>query len=746
MSEAAHVLQLSSSRNPHRGRHRDFRACISLMALAPALAVSAPLVFEETAKILSPVPGHEFPIGVAVEGDTIIATGRTFDGPIEHHDVFLFRRDSNGTWTYVRTLARNSCDSSEAAEDTCNASVAIRNGVAVVSAGQLHVFTRAADGSWVAAPASGFSGPGDAAVGTGAVFTSESNGCTWSSQAFRRNAAGQWSLAATFPGPSFPCDPWGLLGSDIDVSAGNRLIVGNSDYVDDAHIYEPNGSTWAQTAVLTSPVNAIRFGGSVAIDDSRAFVSGTMDMPIHVFARATGSWQHAANIVPPDSLQHGPPRAIRARDLVAAGFAFDPDRSGSVRLFRANSTNQYEQVAKLVGSDAGARQLYLGERMDAYVSGSFARVVASGGGALYVFDLNRWGTTPAPRQEDFEAGNAVNWTSIAGSSFAVVASGGSHVYRQSSLMGDAGSFVTGIDWTNQGIEADVKPTAFDGSNRWVGLAVRRTDASNYYYVTLRQSNVLELKRMLNGAFVTLASHPIQVALHRTTRLRIEAIGTLIRVYVNGRRALQVHDSSLARGHAGLLMYKARADFDNVVLSQNPQVALLDQRAYAPIEQRWDMTAGVWSASLDANNNQRLVQQDLSGDARAVALVQAQDQIVQAQATATSFASGTGSRWFGLMARYIDANNYYYVTLRSDQTISLRKLVNGAIHVLDSAPLTVAAGTTYAIRLEAVGSSLRAYVNGNLVLEASDTTHARGRYGPVMYKAAATYADVLTWEP
>jgi hypothetical protein len=62
-------------------------------------------------------------------------------------------------------------------------------------------------------------------------------------------------------------------------------------------------------------------------------------------------------------------------------------------------------------------------------------------------------------------------------------------------------------------------------------------------------------------------------------------------------------------------------------------------------------------------------------------------IVQARVSATQFAAGTGSRWFGVLARYTDARNYYYVTLRSDNTIALRKLVNGAIHVLDSAPLT-----------------------------------------------------------
>jgi hypothetical protein len=52
------------------------------------------------------------------------------------------------------------------------------------------------------------------------------------------------------------------------------------------------------------------------------------------------------------------------------------------------------------------------------------------------------------------------------------------------------------------------------------------------------------------------------------------------------------------------------------------------------------------------------------------------------------AVGTGTQpWFGLFARYRDANNHYYVTLRNSNVISLRRLVNGITEVLDSAPFS-----------------------------------------------------------
>ena len=60
--------------------------------------------------------------------------------------------------------------------------------------------------------------------------------------------------------------------------------------------------------------------------------------------------------------------------------------------------------------------------------------------------------------------------------------------------------------TNQAIQVEVTPRAINGPNAWVGLTTRRDDA-NYYYVTLRASGTVELKRLVNGAITTLAIAP-----------------------------------------------------------------------------------------------------------------------------------------------------------------------------------------------------------------------------------------------
>ena len=117
-------------------------------------------------------------------------------------------------------------------------------------------------------------------------------------------------------------------------------------------------------------------------------------------------------------------------------------------------------------------------------------------------------------------------------------------------MGDAGASLDAANWANQSVQADVKPTAFNGADRWVGFATRRSDASNYYYVTLRSSGIAALKRNKNGAFANIASASFPVALNRTYRVQLESFGANHRVYIDGVLVLEA------------VAYKAAADFDD----------------------------------------------------------------------------------------------------------------------------------------------------------------------------------------
>jgi hypothetical protein len=373
---------------------------------------------------------------------------------------------------------------------------------------------------------------------------------------------------------------------------------------------------------------------------------------------------------------------------------------------------------------------------------------------LYYFELpSSYSPTPATVQDDFETGNAGAWTLFPGSQFTVTArrlrfgTGTTRVFRQSSLAGDAGASFNAVDWTNQSITADVRPTAFSGNDRWVGVFARRSDASNYYYVTLRSSNTLLLRRMLNGAWVTLGSASIPVVLNRNYRITLTASDGNVSAAVDGRTLIAVRDNTLTSGSAGVLSYRAAADFDNVVVSGGAPIPMRHDETWDTGSYGWTPTGtGEWWVSNQGYD--RLLQNSTLTDARLITGVAiSRDQVIEAHVQADHYGGGA-DRWFGVLGRYVDDGNYYYLSVRSSNTLSLRKLVNGSINVLGTVPFTPATSAPGdRVRLEIIGNKLQAYANGELAIEATDTQQiARGRFGLVTYKAAAWFDNFKVFEP
>lgn len=726
---ALHVVR---DRSPDLGSLRNASAALALAL--PLVAEPGPRVLEPVATITVPDATFTSMEDVAIDGShVILAASKRVPDPeggraFSVQAAFLFARNAAGAWTFVRKLV-------EAGQDPdfeTPIRVAMDDGIAAVNLfggfpqGSLHVFERTA-ADWVGVPAQGRPEGTDVEINAGSIVVSDGT-CNWDGQVFRKNAAGTWVQTRQLHGVFRGCDDE-FRGGDIDIS-GTTVIVpqpmtDDADYLPSVFVFEGVDVPTPATLVENPDGPGQSFGWSAAIEKNTLAVSGTDISGTYLFRRESpGNWVRQPNIRPADTLMAGFAWSMEMED----GFLLQA-RAGGTSVFRCNASGAFDYVAQLDGVD----------RAD--MSGR--HVVAIGGDGARVFYLPAKFSQPASRQDNFQDGNANGWAPQAGSAFAVVSTPTSRVYRQTSLTGTAASVLTNTDWTDQSIQAEIKPTAFDGADRWFGLAVRYTDASNYYYVTARSTNVVQLRRIVNGAFQPLASVPLPVTTNRTYALRLEAIGTLLRLYVDGKLALEVRDSSLRRGQAALIMHRTRADYDNVIVSPNRLTTLVADTFESGSTRLWTPEAGVWSVISDGTKV--YAQTSIADTARSVTGITTRDQIVQMRAKATAFATGN-ERWFGAMVRFRDSANYYYVTVRSNNTISLRKLVNGSIHVLDSAPLNVRTGTWYTLRLEAIGKSLRGYVNGNLLLEADDSSFPTGSYGAVTFKTATRYDDFAAVQP
>ena len=79
---------------------------------------------------------------------------------------------------------------------------------------------------------------------------------------------------------------------------------------------------------------------------------------------------------------------------------------------------------------------------------------------------------------------------------------------------------------------------------------------------------------------------------------------------------------------------------------------------------------------------------------------------------------------------------------------LRRLVNGQIQVLATVPQALTLGAWHDLRLEIVGTHIRAYVNGDLRIEtsASSLAGSGGRNALLLSKTAADVESYIAYQP
>ena len=203
----------------------------------------------------------------------------------------------------------------------------------------------------------------------------------------------------------------------------------------------------------------------------------------------------------------------------------------------------------------------------------------------------------------------------------------------------------------------------------------------------------------------------------------------------------------------LVMHAGTADFDAV------HVAPADE--YGLFSREWgytgyDLTSGMnqiggtWTITQEGDEEVQwqsgLQQSDASGSAVAVIGTPVGNQQLHALMRVDSYAASTSGAWAGLLARYTDAQNHYYVTIRSSGQIQIRKIVNGVITVLASAPFVPTLGKYYAVDFRVINDQLSLYVDQMLVASAHDADIASGRYGIATYRATANWDSFVVIQP
>ena len=112
----------------------------------------------------------------------------------------------------------------------------------------------------------------------------------------------------------------------------------------------------------------------------------------------------------------------------------------------------------------------------------------------------------------------------------------------------------------------------------------------------------------------------------------------------------------------------------------------------------------------------------------------------------AFAPQGSGAWIGLLARYVDANNHYYVTIRNNGQIQIRKIVNGVITVLASANFTAARGQYYRRAVPGHERPAAAVCGSRARGDGARSRYREGQYGLATYRAAANFSSLVVYQP
>jgi hypothetical protein len=107
-----------------------------------------------------------------------------------------------------------------------------------------------------------------------------------------------------------------------------------------------------------------------------------------------------------------------------------------------------------------------------------------------------------------------------------------------------------------------------------------------------------------------------------------------------------------------------------------------------------------------------------------------DVVIEVDATKLA---GPDDNDYGMICRYIDKNNFYLLVISSDGYYGIAKVRNGQYSMIGADQLQYSSAIAQGnrqnhLRADCVGSALRLYANGQLLMEAEDSDFSSGDVG------------------
>ena len=124
-----------------------------------------------------------------------------------------------------------------------------------------------------------------------------------------------------------------------------------------------------------------------------------------------------------------------------------------------------------------------------------------------------------------------------------------------------------------------------------------------------------------------------------------------------------------------------------------------------------------------------------------------DVVVEADMKILAFNGSSSSYMAGLCVRVKDAQNFYLIGVRSnDGKLGLRRYADGGTNLVQSDDDQGTTGVWYRLKVEAIGSTLTAYLDGTMMFRETDATHESGAIALCTVRASASFDNVSVRTP
>ncbi len=709
-----------------RGVFKLASLALSFALLTPALAADVRSI--DPWQTLPRPPGSAFTYSgqdIAIDGGHIIVLGGYEGG----QQALLYRRNSsNGQWVYRRALVTWT-------GPFVRSGVAMKNGIAAVQFGDQVSLFEMSGGDYVPSPSTApIRHHGGLAISGNRVLVGGNN-CDYDAVVYQKNTAGSWAITGRLDDNQGQC--FGEFDSyAVELHYDYALLLGSN--ASQAQAWRRNGSAleWVPAGSLALLPEGSTSTYPFALQGATAVGSHG-----HVWRRSGTSTWTLQGI--PTSVDHDQSFGFVGIPVYRDGVLMTIESGvwAFPRVYLEASPGRFEHVASLFTTNS----------VNVHdVSGRTA-VVSNTRFDVQVFNLPSQMRAPVPIVNDFEDRDISGFT-FSGGQFALATRGSDDVLVQSSTNGRAVAVLSDSDWTDhQRVEADITPTY--GTGGWVGLVARYIDADNYYYTVLRPNSTYGIYKRVNGVDTSLYEANFYNQMPASFRASMRVKDNRIDVFFSFQQGAAVTDNSLTHGRGGVVTFLSRADFDDVhVAGTDPYLLFSREWGFGGSDSVSGMEelSGDWQVIEISDGEESgidgLAQRDKTVSGVAIIGTPVANQDINARMRLDAFGTSTQGAWFGLLARYEDARNHYYVTMRSTGQVQIRKIVDGVITVLGTANLTAVPGRIYDVRFLVINDQLQLYVDHVLVATAHDGSIAQGKYGLATYRAAARYETYYVLQP